>query len=175
MTSKDFSPYTLLAETPETVALQLKKGNKILFFTTYRAMPLLLLVFCAFAPEDIQRTLPPSLYWGLFLSIFAVVFVLIFYRYTSALAFTKNSVILRFNRCYFQWSETEELEPTDEILIAKEQGGRSVYWMFYLIRKGQKKKKLFHIPASFSENLTSRDNFIAIFEQKYQLKTTIQP
>ena len=163
-----------MSETPETLTLQLKKGNKILFFTTFRVMPLFLLVGLAFAPEDIYRTLPPLLYWGLYLSILAVVFASVFYRYTAAITFNSNCMTLRFNLCFFEWNETELLASADEILIAKERGGRSVYWMFYLVKQGQKKKKLFHIPVSFSENLASRNNFIAIFEQKYNLKTTIK-
>lgn len=34
-------------------------------------------------------------------------------------------------------------------------------------------KRLFSIPATLAQNRASRDNFIAIFEQKYQLKTTV--
>lgn len=174
MKPKDFSPYELIAETQEAISFKLRKGNRILFFATFRVVPLLLLVFCAFAPEDIRRTLPPLLYWGLYMSVLAVVLASVFYRYTSALTITQDSIILRLNLCFFEWNEIEYFNPDDEILIAKEQGGRSVYWMFYLIRREQKKKKLFHIPASFTENLESRNNFIAIFEQRYDLKTTVQ-
>lgn len=46
--------------------------------------------------------------------------------------------------------------------------------MFYLVRQEQKKKKLFSIPATLAQKRASRDNFIAIFEQKYQLKITVQ-
>jgi hypothetical protein len=173
MKSKDFSPYTIISESPEALKLQLKKGNRILLFITFRITPLLLLAFWAWAPEDIRRTLPPLLYWGLFISIIAIVVASLFHRYTPALTFSGHGMILGFNLCFFQWSETEVLKPADEILVAKEQAARGVYWMFYRMRQGQK-KKLFRIPAFLTENLASRNNFIAVFEQRCNAKTTIQ-
>lgn len=174
MQQKDFYPYILTAETPETLALELPKGRKAGTFVTFRVMPLVLLAFCAFIPENLRRDLGALMYWGLMLCLYASILALVFHRYTAALTFSRGSMILRFNLCYFDYNETERLDPGDEILAAKERAGKGAYWIFYLVRQGQKKKKLFSIPATLAQNRASRDNFIAIFEQKYQLKTIVQ-
>ena len=163
-----------MSETPETLTLELTKGRKTGTFVTFRVMPLVLLAFCAFIPENLRRDLGALMYWGLMLCLYASILGLVFHRYTAALTFSRGSMILRFNLCYFDYNETEQLNPGDEILAAKERAGKGAYWMFYLVRQGQKKKRLFSIPATLAQNRASLDNFIAIFEQKYSFKTTIQ-
>lgn len=173
MQQKDFYPYTFISETPETLALALPNGRKAVTFVTFRVMPIVLLAFSVSIPENFRRDLGDWMYWGFILCLYAVIFGLVFHRYTAALTFSRGSMILGFNICYFDYNETERLNPGDEILVAKERAGQGAYWMFYLVRQGQKKKRLFSIPATLAQNRASRDNFIAIFEQKYQLKTTV--
>ena len=174
MQQKDFYPYTLISENPESLELALPKGRKAGTFVTFRVMPLVLLAFSVSIPENFRRDLGDWMYWGVILCFYAVFFGLVFHRYTTALTFSRDSLILGFNLCYFDYNETEGLCPGDEILVAKERAGQGAYWMFYLVRQGQKKKRLFSIPATLAQNRASRDNFIAIFEQKYQVKTTVQ-
>ncbi len=174
MEHQDFFPYTLISQTPETLVLELTKGRKAGTFVTFRVMPLLLLAFSVSIPESLRRDLGDWMYWALILGLYASILGLIFHRYTAALTFGRGNMILRFNLCYFDYNENQRLNPGDEILAAKERAGEGAYWMFYLVRQGQKKKRLFSIPATLAQNRASRDNFIAIFEQKYQLKTTIK-
>ncbi|MCZ2459040.1 MAG: hypothetical protein LC128_05380 [Chitinophagales bacterium] len=90
------------------------------------------------------------------------------------MTFGPGQMTLSFNRNYFNYSETETLGPGDEILAVRERAGKGAYWMFYLVRQGQKKKKLFSIPAALALNHASRNNFLNIFEQRYNLQTTVK-
>ena len=153
MKQKDFYPYSLISETPETLTLELTSGRKTGTFITFRVMPLVLLAFSVSIPENLRRDLGDWMYWGFILCLYAVILGLVFHRYTSALVFSDDSMLLQFNLCYFDYSQTEMLNPGDEILVAKERAGKGAFWMFYLVRQKQKKKRLFSIPATLAQNL----------------------
>ncbi len=174
MAQKDFYPYKLVSETPETMVFEFQKGRKFNAFFLSRFIPVLLLVFVILMPAgEFRRNLGKAFYLIFMLSILAVIFALSYARFTAGITFNPGSMTLNFKRSFFSYIETEILRRGDEILVIKEYG-KGAAWIFYLVHPGQKKKKLFSIPASLVLNLASRDNFIAIFEQKYNLKTTVR-
>ncbi len=175
MQNKDFDFYELISDAGGQLKLEFKKGTKIRFFFLFKMMPVIILVFGLGMPENFRRDIGDMAYWVVILSGLAIIFAFVLHRYTSGIIFRYDGVILRLNICYFGYDKTVRLNLDDEIIIQKNYGGQfSTSWIFYLVQQGKKRKRLFSIPAGLTDNLVSRDNFIAVFEQKYKVKTMIR-
>lgn len=172
MKQPDYTPFELADVQPDYMLLQLKKSHRILRALMFRITPWFILLSLAATYEDVAKNMPGWFYtiWAIMMGGLAI--YLLIYKYTLEITLSNGTITSKVNSLYFNWNETKTLSPGDSIYVVKEQGGRSVYWAFYL-HQNNTKKRILNVPIFLSENLEARNNFAEAFEHYCKIKVNL--
>lgn len=162
----DYSPFKLEKATKDQLMLKIKYRHLIIRFVLFRILPWFLVLVMVFTHNAFIREMPGWFFVTWEIGILTLSVFLLFYKFESRIIFSKNEIELIYNALYLKQKRIVRFHSMDHVEVKKEQGGRSMTWVFYQKLKNGKRIRLFRIPIFLNENLTSRNNFIDAL-QKY--------